>query len=92
MADDPLKTSVLQIRVLGPGCPNCQMLEREVFNALAELDLAADLDHVWDVKKIAAYGVTRTPALVINDKVKSVGRILRREEIKKLILEVTKGK
>ncbi len=67
MADESLKASVLQIRVLGPGCPDCQTLEREVFNALAELDLAADLGHVWDVKNIAAYGVTRTPALVINE-------------------------
>ncbi len=92
MVDEVLKDPVLQIRVLGPGCPNCQGLEREVFNALAELDLAADLDHVFDITKIAEYGVARTPALVINGRVKSVGRVLSRAEIKKFILEEMKGK
>ncbi|MCX5909235.1 MAG: thioredoxin family protein [Deltaproteobacteria bacterium] len=92
MADESLKDSVLQIRVLGPGCPNCQKFEREAFNAVAELEVAADLDHVRDVRKITEYGVTRTPALVINGQVKSVGQVLSREQIKKFILEEIKGK
>jgi len=84
--------STLQVRVLGLGCLNCRKLEQETMSALAELNLAADFEHVQDIRKIAEYGVLGTPALVINGQVKSVGRIPRREQIKNWLLEGTKGK
>jgi len=77
----------MEIKVLGPGCANCRQLEKEVFNALAELDIAADIEKVQDVKKIVSYGVMATPALVINEKVKLSGRVPKREELKRLITE-----
>jgi len=67
--------SVLQVRVLGLGCVNCRKLGEEVIAVLAELNLAADFDHVQDIKEIARYEVMGTPALVINGEVKSVGRV-----------------
>jgi len=73
--------SVLQVRILGPGCINCQKLEQETMAALAELNLAADFDHVEDIQEIAAYRIMGTPALVINGKVKSVGRVPPRKQI-----------
>ncbi len=84
--------SVLQVRVLGPGCVNCQKLEQEAMAALSELNLEADFDHVQDIKEIARYGVMGTPALVINGQVKSVGRIPTKEQIKMWLLEGEKGK
>lgn len=79
--------SGLQVRVLGMGCVNCQKLEQETMAALADLNLAADFDHVQDIKEIAKYGVLGTPALVINGQVKSVGRVPRKEQIKEWLLE-----
>lgn len=77
----------MEIKVLGPGCANCRNLEKEVFNAVAELNIAADIQKVQDIKKIVAYGVMSTPALVINEKVKVSGRVPKREELKRLITE-----
>lgn len=86
MGEESSKDKVLQIRVLGPGCMNCQRLEMETINALAELDLTADLEAVHDLKRIAEYGVIRTPALVVNGKVKCTGRVPAKGEIKRLLL------
>ncbi len=77
----------MKVIVLGPGCRNCQKLEQEVVNALAELDVAADVEKIEDMNKIMEYDVMMTPALVINDKVKVFGRVPKREEIKKWIQE-----
>jgi len=77
--------SPLTIRVLGPGCSQCNGLEQEVMVALSELGLAADLQHVDDIKEIASYGVMGTPALVINGRVVSVGQVPPKERIKGLI-------
>lgn len=71
----------LEIKVLGPGCAQCDGLERQVIEVLAEIDLAADVEHVTDIKEIGKYGVMGTPALVISGEVKSVGRVPPRKKI-----------
>jgi hypothetical protein len=65
----------LEVKVLGPGCAQCDRLEHELMAAMAELKLAGDIQHVRDVKEIGKYGVMGTPALIINGKVKSVGKV-----------------
>ncbi len=65
----------IQIKVLGPGCPQCDGLEQELMQVMAEINLMADIEHVRDIKEIGKYGVMGTPALIINGKVKSVGRV-----------------
>jgi small redox-active disulfide protein 2 len=75
----------MEIKVLGTGCPKCKTLEKSVINALAELDLAADVSKVEDIVEIMNYGVMVTPALVINGKVVMKGRVPSVEEIKSLI-------
>jgi small redox-active disulfide protein 2 len=75
----------LEIKILGTGCANCNKLEKEVFNALAELGIAADVEKVEDIKVIMAYKVMSLPALVINGTVKVTGRVTRGEEIKKYL-------
>jgi len=77
----------MDVKILGPGCRNCQKLEQEVINALAELDVAAEVEKIDDMNKIMEYDVMMTPGLVINDKVKVFGRVPKREEIKKWIQE-----
>lgn len=82
--------SILEIKVLGPGCPNCQKLEQDVISALSELNLAADVEHIKEPAKIGQYGVLEMPALIINGKAKSVGGGLGKEKIKQLLLEAKK--
>ncbi|HBQ25908.1 MAG TPA: hypothetical protein DD791_05905 [Syntrophomonas sp.] len=75
----------MKIEVLGTGCAKCKQLEKDVYNALAELDVAADVSKVQDISKIMAYKVMVTPALVIDGEVKVAGRLPRKEELHKYI-------
>jgi hypothetical protein len=56
---------------------------------MAEIDLAADLEHVRDIKEIGRYGVMGTPALIINGEVKAVGRVPSRGQIKNWLKQAT---
>jgi small redox-active disulfide protein 2 len=75
----------MKIKILGSGCPNCKVLEANAKKALEELRIKADVEKVTDIAKIIEYGVMSTPALVIDEKVISSGRVLSQEEIVKLI-------
>jgi small redox-active disulfide protein 2 len=78
---------MLDIKVLGPGCPNCLELERRVKNALSELKVEAKVTKVTDWKDIGKY-IMMTPGIVINEKVKHSGKPLPRpEQIKEWIKE-----
>ena len=79
--------SGLEIKVLGPGCAQCDRLEKELIEVMAEMDVAAEVEHVRDVKAIGSYGVMGTPALIINGDVKCVGRVPPRNTIKKWLME-----
>lgn len=73
------------IKVLGSGCTKCNQLEAAVKEALGELGMAADIEHITDFAQIAAYGVMSTPALVVNGKVVSYGKVLKRDEVIELL-------
>ena len=75
----------MEIKVLGTGCSNCKTLEKLVYNAVAEMDLSADIEKVEDIQKIMAYGIMRTPGLVINGKVVLAGRVPAIKELKEII-------
>jgi small redox-active disulfide protein 2 len=81
------KPAGLAIRILGPGCMNCERLASETKAALAELQLAADVKHVRDPVAISKYGFLATPALIINGQIRSSGRVPSREKIKKWLEE-----
>ena len=81
----------LEIKILGPGCANCDRLEREVMEAVSELDLSAGIDHIRDIREIGKYGVMGSPALIINGEVKAVGRVPMRSEIRKWLKESQKN-
>jgi len=72
---------MLQMKVLGSGCPNCRRLEAEATAALDEAGIVYTLSKVTDFGEIAGYGVMSTPALVFNDQVVSSGRIPKRAQI-----------
>ncbi len=75
----------MKIKILGSGCPNCIRLEENTKKALEEEKIKAKIEKITDIKKIMSYGVMSTPALVIDEKVVSYGKVLYPEEIKKLL-------
>jgi small redox-active disulfide protein 2 len=76
---------MMEIRVLGSGCSRCNELEKRVKDVLAELGIAADVEHVTDLKEIAAMGVFMTPSLVVDCRVTSQGKIPSKDELKRLL-------
>ncbi len=76
---------VVSVKVLGPGCARCKALEANTKSALDKLGVKANFDHVTDFSQIAAYGIMSTPALVINEKVVSFGKVLSAEEVVKIL-------
>ena len=72
----------MEIKVLGPGCLKCEQTEKNVKEAVQESGVDAKVDKVTDVMEIATYGVFGTPAVVVDGKVKSVGKIPDKDEIK----------
>ena len=76
------------VKVLGSGCAKCNALEQATREALAELGMETAIDHVTDFAQIAAYGVMTTPALVVDGKVVSYGKVLKKDEAKDLIRKV----
>jgi hypothetical protein len=80
----------LEIKVLGPGCPRCEKLEQDLMAMMAELNIAAGLEHVRDPIEIASYGVMGSPALIINGEVKAVGSVPSKNKLKEWLLEAAK--
>lgn len=75
------------IKVLGSGCKSCLTLEDNVKTAVAELGIDASIEKVTDFVDIAKYGVMQTPALVIDEKVVSYGKVLKVDAVKKLLMQ-----
>ena len=75
------------IKILGSGCSKCAALEKSTKEALAKLNVEENIDHITDFSQIASYGVMSTPALVINGKVVSYGKVLNKDEVKELLEE-----
>ena len=86
-ATDNLDTGEV-VKVLGSGCAKCNELEANVKTALGQLGMDTAIEHVTDFNVIAAYGVMTTPALVVDEKVVSYGKVLKVEEAVKLLKKV----
>lgn len=71
----------MKIKILGGGCSRCERLEKLAREAAGELGVEAAFTKVKEIDEIMAYNIMNTPALVINEEVKSSGRIPRKEEI-----------
>lgn len=82
--DEP---GILTIRVLGSGCVTCNKLSAMLFESLQKFGLAADMESVHDLDEIWRFGVTKTPALIINGAVKCAGRMPSPAEVEEWIGE-----
>ena len=74
-----------KIQILGTGCPKCMKLTANAQEAAKQAGIEVEIEKVTDINRIMNYGVMMTPALVIDGQVKSVGKILSPEEIRKLL-------
>lgn len=75
----------MEIKVLGPGCANCNKLERLVEEAVKELGISDPIIKVSDIQEMLSYGIISAPALVVDGRVKFAGRVPSKEEIKKYL-------
>ncbi|MEC9486827.1 MAG: thioredoxin family protein [Prosthecochloris sp.] len=73
------------IKVLGTGCPTCKQLEKLVRQAVEETSTDATIEKVEEIQDIIAYNVMSTPALVIDEEVRTSGRVPSLDEIKQLV-------
>lgn len=76
----------LKVEILGTGCKKCQQLEANAKAAIAHRQLDADIAHITDTMEIVKRGVMKTPALVVDGKVLSQGKVLEAKEIEPLLL------
>ncbi len=76
------------VKVLGGGCKKCNELEANTKEALESLAMDSAIDHVTDFSQIATYGVMSTPALVIDNKVVSYGKVLTTQEVIEILKKI----
>lgn len=82
---DETVNGVCCIKVLGSGCKNCHTLYETTKEAAKNLDLPLEVEYITDMEKIMAYGVMSMPALVVNEKVVSMGKVLKTADVEKLL-------
>lgn len=81
-------TEGASVKILGSGCAKCNQLEAATKIALEQLGMDTTVDHITDFSQIAAYGVMTTPALVVDGKVVSYGKVLKTDEVVKILQKV----
>ena len=79
----------MKIKVLGPGCANCVNLERVTREAVATMGIDAQIEKVTDFAAIVGYGLMRTPALVVDEKVVLSGRVPTAAAVRELLESLT---
>ena len=72
------------IKVLGAGCKSCHEQYENAKKAVEELGLSVEVEYITDMEKVMAYGVMSMPALVVNEQVVSMGKVLKAAEVIKL--------
>lgn len=77
----------MEIKVLGSGCATCHKLHESVKQAVAELGTDAQILYITDIMEIMKAGIMHTPGLIMNGKVKAMGRVPSVKEIKQMILD-----
>ncbi len=74
------------IKVLGSGCKNCNLLEQNVIKALSNLGQSADIEKLTEYSDILAYGVSSTPALVVDEELVLSGRVPSPKQLEKFLI------
>jgi small redox-active disulfide protein 2 len=75
----------MNIKVLGGGCKKCEELLRAAKEAVEKSHIEADVEYITDMEKIAEYGIMSMPALMIDDRIVSAGRVLKTDDVEKLL-------
>ena len=73
------------IKILGPGCPKCRQLAENVKAAADQLGGEYEIEKVTQISRIMQHGVMLTPGLVVDDELKSSGKVLDVEQIKAML-------
>lgn len=79
------------VKVLGAGCKSCREQYEYAKAAVQAMGLSVEVEYVTDMEKVMAYGVMRMPALVVNERVVSMGKVLKSAEVEKLLHSVEAG-
>ncbi len=80
--------SICCIKILGAGCKSCREQYENTKAAVAKLGLNIEVEYITDMEKVMAYGAMSMPAIVVNEKVVSVGKVLKAAEVEKLLLKL----
>jgi small redox-active disulfide protein 2 len=78
----------MEIKILGGGCKSCELLYENVVSAKEEMGIEASVTKVNDPIAVAGYGIIRTPAVVVDEKVVSYGKVLKPAEVKKILEKI----
>lgn len=76
---------ICSVKVLGAGCKFCHQQFENAKQAIANMGLGVEVEYVTDMEKVMAYGVMRMPALVVNEQVVSMGKVLSAGEVENLL-------
>lgn len=72
---------ICRIKVLGAGCKSCEKLFENVKTAVKEMGSNIEIEYVTDMQKVMEYGVMRMPVLVVNEKIVSMGKVLKKQDV-----------
>ncbi|MCM1007055.1 MAG: thioredoxin family protein [Ruminococcus flavefaciens] len=85
VVNEKLNGEFTSIKVLGAGCKNCHEMYENVKKAVSEMRISVDVEYITDMQKVMAYGVMSVPAIVVNEKVVSMGKVLKTADVEKLL-------
>ena len=80
---------VTSVKVLGSGCKFCRELLENAQRAVKDMNLSIEVEYVTDMEKVMAYGVMSMPALVVNEKVVAMGKVLKQREIEDILQKMS---
>ena len=79
------QSRVFSIKVLGTGCASCHQMFKSTKETVGTVGLSIEVEYITDLEKIMSYGAISMPVLVINEKIVSMGKVLKTDEIKKIL-------
>ena len=79
------KDGICCIKVLGAGCKSCHELYENAKEAVKAMGLSVEVEYITDMQKVMEYGVMRMPAIVVNEQVVSMGKVLKAADVEKLL-------
>lgn len=82
---EDIRDSIQSIKILGAGCKSCHTQYENAKEAVKNLDISVEVEYITDMEKVMTYGVMSMPAIVINEKVVSMGKVLKTADVEKLL-------